>query len=121
MGGVRRCLGPGQASGRGITRPGCWMGPGAQSLGTLAQRPKVPDRVHPFGYMLLILDVRVPFKHEEGDPEQQGHKQGGEEGLHLHPPTRFQQELMDGPGGLRVGRRAGALSSLYSNSQVLSP
>lgn len=126
MGDVRRVsrtsrLGLGQASGRGMTRHGCWMGPGATSTGTLAQRPKVPDRVYPFGYTLLILAFRVPFKHEEGDPEQQGHKQGGKEGLHLHPPTRFQQELMDGPGGLRVGRRAGALSSFYSNSQVLSP
>lgn len=86
------------------------MGPGAQWPGTLAQRPRIPDRVHPFGCTLLILKVSVPFNHEKGDLEQQGHTQGGEEGLHLRPPTRLQKELLDGPGGLRVGRRAGALS-----------
>lgn len=121
-GGVRRVsrtssLGPGQASGKGITRHGCWMGPETRPLGTLAQRPKVPDRVHPFGYMLLILDVGAPFNHKKGDLVQQGHKQGGEEGLHLYPPIRFQQELVDGPGGLRVERKVEALPFLYSKSR----
>lgn len=66
------------------------MGPGAQWLGALACRPRIPDGVHLFGYMLQILEASVPLKHEKGDLKEQGHTQGGEEGLQLRPPTRFQ-------------------------------
>lgn len=70
-------------------------------------RPQVPHRVHPFGDVLVVLDTGgAPFYHQKGGLEEQGHDQRGEQGLHLRPPTRLQQELIDGSGGL--GRTWGA-------------
>lgn len=65
-------------------------------------RPRVPDGVHPLSHVLLVLEgLRGPLDQEGGDLEQEGHEQGGVEGLHLHLPAGLQQQLVDGPGGLQ--------------------
>lgn len=62
-----------------------------------AQGLKVPHGVHGFGF---ILGHSAPFSHQGRDLEKQCHEQGGEEGLHLKLLTWYQQQLVDGPGGL---------------------
>lgn len=43
--------------------------------------------------------------------EEQGHEQGGEEGLHFPLLARDQQQLMDGPGDLEWGEYDASSSS----------
>ena len=64
----------------------------------------VPDGVHPLAHRAL----GGPHPQEGGDAEQQGQEQVRDEGLHLHSPAGLQQQLMEGPGGLRGG---GSLSA----------
>lgn len=59
----------------------------------------VPDGVHPLAHRGL----GSPRPQERGDAEQQGQEQVREEGLHLHPPARLQQQLAQGSGSLQGG------------------
>lgn len=70
-------------------------------LSTLAhQGPKIPHGIHGFSFRQHILGHGAPFRHQGRDLEKQRHEEGGEEALHLELLTRYQQQLVDSPGGL---------------------